>query len=649
MVDYVNKDLFLADSVEKQFRITASNGIILTNSDLIEESIKVVESICSEKQFTLGSAEASKVEFDAVFDSYGGSLEGETITCDIVLNGDEENPFRLFSDLSVYTDKPTAKGNTRHIVAYDALYGINRKDVSAWYDALFPSKDTSVSLGVIRNSFFYEIGIPFETKALPNDAVMVQKNVDIGSIKAKKVLHDILEINGSMGHIDREGIFRFIYMTKPELGLLPREDLLPSENLYPADTTANCIIDTSKIMSGTFSAVESEGITKVVIRNDESSAGTSAGVEGNTCYITTNIFAMGWQTGTAYLVADRILNKVRGLNYTPFDVKTIGNPCSEVGDSALIITDNGAFSSFIFYREMKGLQFLIDTIGSKGERKLIANKSSVEDQFTQVGGKLQALKVTAEEISSDLLDFENETVSNFTQTSEAIRAKVSSTGGTASSFAWSLTDNGFSLISNNKTVFNCTSSDLTLDFSNSGSGGSLTIADGYVFQRGGTGNVQLKNGTVIVTNGLNTGQFNANSVLLQDSNGNATLITPTSATINNSAVATQSWVNSEISDMATKEWVGEQEFASFDWVAEYFQPKGDYLTSGDLNGYATESWVSNNYQPKGNYALSSALDNYILWQEADDGRLDFITENILRARTKTLTIDGQTIKYVEGY
>lgn len=425
MVDYVNKDLFLADSVEKQFRITASNGIILTNSDLIEESMKVVESICSEKQFTLGSAEASKVEFDVVFDSYGGSLEGETITCDIVLNEDDENPFRLFTDLSVYTDKPTAKGNTRHIVAYDALYGINGKDVSAWYNALFPRKDTSVSLGVIRNSFFYEIGIPFETKVLPNDAVMVQKNVDIGSIKAKKVLHDILEINGSMGHIDREGVFRFVYMMKPELGLLPREDLLPSEDLYPEDTTANCIIDTSKIMSGTFSAVESEGITKIVIRNDESSAGTSAGVEGNTCYITTNIFAMGWQTGTAYLVADRILNKVRGLNYTPFDVKTIGNPCSEVGDSALIITDNGAFSSFIFYREMKGLQLLIDTIGSKGERKLIANKSSVEDQFTQVGGKLQSIKITTDEIRSDMNDFEAETASSFQQTNERITTEVS--------------------------------------------------------------------------------------------------------------------------------------------------------------------------------------------------------------------------------
>lgn len=32
-----------------------------------------------------------------------------------------------------------------------------------------------------------------------------------------------------------------------------------------------------------------------------------------------------------------------------------------------------------------------------------------------------------------------------------------------------------------------------------------------------------------------------------------------------------------------------------------FQPKGNYLTSGSLNGYATQAWVGNNYQPKGNY------------------------------------------------
>lgn len=46
-------------------------------------------------------------------------------------------------------------------------------------------------------------------------------------------------------------------------------------------------------------------------------------------------------------------------------------------------------------------------------------------------------------------------------------------------------------------------------------------------------------------------------------------------------------------------------YATESWVTSGFQPKGNYLISSDLNGYATESWVAAGYQPKGSYAASN--------------------------------------------
>lgn len=59
--------------------------------------------------------------------------------------------------------------------------------------------------------------------------------------------------------------------------------------------------------------------------------------------------------------------------------------------------------------------------------------------------------------------------------------------------------------------------------------------------------------------------------------------------------------SSQISDMATKTWVGQQ----------------GYLTSGSLSGYATETWVNN----KG-YVTSSALSGYATESWVSDGYVD---------------------------
>ena len=56
------------ESVPKNFRVIFPNGELpdLTNKDMIRESVRFTESICSREYFRFGLAEASVMEFETV-------------------------------------------------------------------------------------------------------------------------------------------------------------------------------------------------------------------------------------------------------------------------------------------------------------------------------------------------------------------------------------------------------------------------------------------------------------------------------------------------------------------------------------------------------------------------------------------------------
>lgn len=73
------KDLFKRDSVRKNFRVTFPNGEYadITNADVVKESVKFTESLCSQSVFKFGLAEASVLEFETVGvgNMYGMTIE----------------------------------------------------------------------------------------------------------------------------------------------------------------------------------------------------------------------------------------------------------------------------------------------------------------------------------------------------------------------------------------------------------------------------------------------------------------------------------------------------------------------------------------------------------------------------------------------
>lgn len=62
------KALFSSDTVHKNFHVTFPNGETtdLNNEDVISESVRFTESLCSQQYFKFGLAEASQIEFTAV-------------------------------------------------------------------------------------------------------------------------------------------------------------------------------------------------------------------------------------------------------------------------------------------------------------------------------------------------------------------------------------------------------------------------------------------------------------------------------------------------------------------------------------------------------------------------------------------------------
>lgn len=78
--------------------------------------------------------------------------------------------------------------------------------------------------------------------------------------------------------------------------------------------------------------------------------------------------------------------------------------------------------------------------------------------------------------------------------------------------------------------------------------------------------------------------------------------------VNDKSFATEAWVNDR--SYATEGWVNNKGYSTESWVGQYYQPKGNYLTSSDLGSYATTSWVGANYQPKGAYLTSADLTGY---------------------------------------
>lgn len=441
MVNYQYSNLFLKDSVDKQLNIVSDDGKInITNTELHQEKFELTESLCSESELTFGACEAGMIKFTV--SNVFLPMKGKWLTAKMTLDGHEDKPFQI-GRYKVYSDTPTADRTCRDVVAYDALYDILSSDVADWYNQILPQKDSTVTLKQFRDSFFNHFGVEQEEVSLVNDEMIIEKTVEVtasssGSsdtaetstigeaISGKEVLSCILEINGCMGNIGRDGKFRYVYLTQEIQGLYPANDLYPAEDLYPKNPKSTSI-SKSQYISAQYEDYIVRTINKLQIREKENDIGVIVGDGGNTYVIEGNFLVYGKGTKELNKIGEKTLSKIKGIIYRPFSADCKGNPCLEVGDAVRLTTKYELIETYILKRTLKGIQALRDDLEADGEEYRTSKVNGIQRSILQLKGKSNTLERSIEETKSTIVDVENGLQSQITQTATEIRSEVKNT------------------------------------------------------------------------------------------------------------------------------------------------------------------------------------------------------------------------------
>ena len=378
MIDHVYLDLYNQGSTVKNISISyeESPDVIkyITNDDIVINTFSLNESAFSGNELKFGSLVSSKMSFKIFNKRVSDALIDKELNVKEFINYDTNNPF-VFGKYRVKTEKSTADKLYRQIEAYDYLYDIVNKDVSAWYESLtFP-----LSQKEFRDSFFSYIGIEQVQTTLANDNMVVTKTISATELPGKIVLSAICEINGAIGRINRDGKFAYVVL-----------ETNPSERI-----TLNKIVSGS----GSYEDNDTTAISKVQIRNNENDIGAIVGEDGNTYVVQDNFLVYGKSSTDLTNIANNLLSVISGISYRQFNAKFIyGNPCYEIGDAITVVSRNATFNSYIFNRTLNGINAITDTINAKGTQIYSNNINSKNNQILQLENRTNELVRTVDGI-----------------------------------------------------------------------------------------------------------------------------------------------------------------------------------------------------------------------------------------------------------
>jgi prefoldin subunit 5 len=416
MADYNN--LFQLDSAYKQLTISVvGEQTEFTNEDLYSEKFELYEGICAESELRFGECVASSVKF--TISNTNVSLIGKTINVSISIN--EEEPF-IIGTYIVDSDKPTSDKRYRDVVAYDAMYGIINKNVSAWYTTFFSGTGTK-TLKQFRDSFFTEVGVQQVSVTLPQDSIAVEETIGGDDISGKTIINAICEINGCFGHINRSGQFDYVFLRPASRGLYPSDTLCPGWGLTPSDGNVKDI-DRSLYMTAEYEDYSVLPITKLQIRQSENDIGCIVGSGDNMYIVEDNILVYGKDSTELTTIATTLYNQIDNITYIPANVKAKGNLTINVGDGIYLDTTYKEIITYVLERTLTGIQSLKDNFVSQGEEYQSENINSVNRSIIQLKGKTNELTRTIEETQSTIIDVERGLQSQITQNAEQISLKV---------------------------------------------------------------------------------------------------------------------------------------------------------------------------------------------------------------------------------
>lgn len=435
---YLYEELFYKSSTPKKLILEFDNGEIIENERIFAESMVIHESICSAERLTFGSTESNSfsVKISDIFISH----KNLWFNAYIVLNNNDETKMQL-GRYYVVDDVATGDHSKRDIKAYDFIYKMREIDVSEWYKSLeFP-----MTLKEFRTSFTQYLGITEKNIVLVNDNIVLEKTIEPEKIVATDILTSYCELNGCFPNIARDGELEYIILpTKGDLGklypddklypsdtlipigeLYPNNNLYPSDNLYPINASNTKRLSKSSYSRCTYDEFETKPITKLQIREQENDIGAISGT-GDNCYIIEdNFLVYGKDAEELKLVADNLFGLIsKTATYIPFSAECIGNPCIPVGQAVQLITRYEIINSFVLTRTLHGIQSLKDTYSATGVEYYGEIVNDVNTSIMQLKGKSNVLIRTVEKTISTITDLAKNLQTQISQTSEAIKLKV---------------------------------------------------------------------------------------------------------------------------------------------------------------------------------------------------------------------------------
>ncbi len=357
----------------KQITITVPNkNITIQNEDIKGETLQIIERL--ETSETLRFEGCNATTFSCEVTDLAQDITGQLIVVKVTVNNTDIPLFRGFVNevTNLNHEDMTCK-----ITAYDSLYGLNNRDVTLWYNSLtFP-----ITIKNMRDSFFAYVGITQQETILPNDSQTVTKSITDKSTSGDTIIKGICQINGRYGRINRNGVFEYIKLKPIVEGLYPADDLYPDDDVYPAEENANELISRANYINIEYEPYKTARMTKVNIYGKNGArTGTYGIADTNIFSIADNKIAHGLTNANA--TAQNLYNEISQIAFLPANLKLLGRPYLEIGDSVSLVTNKRMVRTYILQRTLSGIQAMTDLFESKSEQYQPEYKQSLETAVT---------------------------------------------------------------------------------------------------------------------------------------------------------------------------------------------------------------------------------------------------------------------------
>lgn len=429
-MDNALRELLLSGIANRQTIIHFPNGEYpdITHG-FYSGSLKLEEILCSTEQLTFGECNASKFEATIagvddisnliikVYQQIHFDESKTTILLDyddvpilteageyILLGRNKDYIIPLF-----YGRVDSAKLQTdrihREIIAYDELYFQGDTNCADWYAEFFEGTGDK-SLKTFRDSLFKFIGIEQEKTTLINDDIVLEETMQTTSLKFSDLIKAICQINGCFGQVDRNGVFRYIYLNNSV------ENYDISDNYRSNDST--------------FESYVVKKIDKLQINSEEGDLGAVVGTGNNSCIIQGNFLIWGKGAAELQAIATKLLNAIKDIEYRPFSADLIySEPYITVGNSLTLATkrDGVKVVSYVFKNEMDFAQLMHQTLSSEGSEYRDEVVDDVNAEINQLRGKTIKIAKDVDNFSVTLEDLQKG-YSEIKQTADQISLTV---------------------------------------------------------------------------------------------------------------------------------------------------------------------------------------------------------------------------------